>query len=677
MGIICILDENTSNQIAAGEVIERPASIVKELAENAIDAGADYINVEIKRGGIEYIKITDNGCGFEKDDMVIAFERHATSKLQHASQLSDITTMGFRGEALASIASVADVEVYSKSKNAAENENGYYVHFRGGKLIDEGERSCRYGTTIIVRELFYNTPARFKFLKRDSAEAGSVNDIIIRLALSNPHISFRLSGAFAGKNEVFHTPGNNDLKSVIYTIYGREYAANLMPIRYKDDIYELSGFIGNAAIAKSNRSYQSIMINGRYIKCNIISAAIDNACKTFFMVKKFPFLVLNIKAPTSVFDVNVHPAKTEVRFADEKKIASAVYYAVQDALSNEGRIATQTIKDIGGRSVGIVADAESKSYNEPAGTYDVGKTNVFKKTEVSVANNGVKPIVHEVPNSVVRPSVDVSVKPRVESLFEKKWNQPASQHLIRSEVEKSTSAEKESITLNTDLNLVIKPIEPVVADDETTASIFAKEEPATGESQIEFLKTAYYVGQIFDTYLIYEHGGKAYLLDQHAAHERINFERIKKEYETNSVISQVLMVPVVVDFAPNDYSDFCEEEELFKKLGFDFEQFGGTSVVFRAIPTSLDLAKVTDAVFELIENLKTSRGNKALFDERALYTIACKMSVKANSKLALDEVKQLINELALTENPLTCPHGRPTVLSSDKNEFAKLFKRIT
>ncbi|MEI6131570.1 MAG: DNA mismatch repair endonuclease MutL [Bacillota bacterium] len=588
MGNIIVLDENTANKIAAGEVVERPASIVKELVENSIDAGATNISIDIKGGGILYIKITDNGTGIAADDAIVAFERHATSKIQHADDLFSINTLGFRGEALASIAAVSNVELTTRTK---DSEAGTFVKISGGKLVEHTNKGCPIGTTIIIRDLFFNTPARYKFLKKDTTEATYVADMLSRIALARTDISFKLTGAFANRNEVFHTPGNNDLRSAVYNVFGREYSLKTREVMFEKDGIVVSGVAGTPDIAKSNRNSQIVFLNHRYIKSKIVSAAADEAYKTFLMKNKFPFFVLNIQMSPMLFDVNVHPSKMDVRFSNEGQIFSVVYHAINNAIQ-----ARQEIR---------------APFEAPKETLRETPTEIVRESPLTYAENPV----YEVPLTFESKPVEY-VQPVLEKYDFKVW--------------------------------------PIIEG-------------------LDDLKDSEYAGQIFNTYLLFQRAETLYLIDQHAAHERIKFEELVEKHSHHQVISQELLVPRVIELSADELAIFNENTEVFSELGFEIESFGGNTLAVRHTPLGVEGSKIDEAINELITRLK--RSNTVQNDEM-LYIIACKTAIKGNQRITSKDAENLRKNLLDMKNPLSCPHGRPTVLKVDRRDFEKLFKRI-
>ncbi|HHV28677.1 DNA mismatch repair endonuclease MutL [Acetivibrio mesophilus] len=716
MGKIVILDENTSNQIAAGEVVERPASVVKELVENSIDAGSTNISVEISNGGVSLIKVVDNGSGIEEDDIEIAFERHSTSKIRKASDLEAITSLGFRGEALASIASVSTVEVTSRP---AHREYGRYVKIQGGTLIESNQTGCPVGTTFIVRELFYNTPARFKFLKKDSTEAGYVSDIVSRIALGNPDISFRLIN---NRNTVIHTPGNNDLLSTIYSLYGKETAKECMEVSYEDESIKITGYAGRPEIARSNRNYQSIYLNRRYIKNKVISSAIDEAYKTYLLKNKFAFIVLYIELNPLLVDVNVHPTKMEVRFSREQDIFRAVYHAVNNALLSKTHIRNVAISDnpknyfkfgqppkkeadyvqqkldTGSKYTGYnyedltIKKADTVKESAPwenAIAKDSAKINNRKNEVINKAvNEAINEAINEVENDKpINGPIDNEVNKPINEPINKLIDEPI-YDLIDKPLDKPENIASSSKSADFDNNLidisnspkdncdnVDKPNNADIDSNETNAV----EDDGRAEQDIErnvFLG-ARIIGQVFSTYILLQNGDDFIIIDQHAAHERIRFEELKEKYGRNESLSQYLLTPVVIEFTNQEIAFIEEERELLNKLGFIFESFGNNSIILRSVPITDENVGIKESFLGIVDFLM-SKGKKydRIIEEEVLYQIACKSAVKANKKLDEMEIKSILEKLNLLENPYTCPHGRPTVIKITKYEFEKMFKRI-
>jgi len=698
MGRIVLLDELTSNKIAAGEVIENPASVVKELVENSLDAGAGAIQVEIKDGGKTFIKVMDNGSGIDEDDVEIAFERHATSKIRKPDDIENILTFGFRGEALASIAAVSNVEVITRTD---KSEYGKSVRVRGNIVKDIISTGCKVGTTIVVRDLFYNTPARFKFLKKDTTEAGYVSDILSRIALGNPQVSFKLT--IDGRT-VFHTPGNNDLLSTVFSIYGKEISGNTINVLYESNLVKISGLIGNSNIARANRNQQSIFINRRYIRSRIITAAIDEACKTFLMKNKYAFLVLHLDLNPVLVDVNVHPAKMEVRFANENEIFKAVYGAIRNALYNENRM------------LDIKIEKEELPEPGPSLGQNVLKENAVDKTKLqkTPANHLAKTAGY---GDAVK-SDDVEKERRTTGFDKKKGSEyrffqqkfdfddkkiestektnqaeinlyPPGRNLLSQSpnLPKETSAREEA----PDGSTYIKHIGPKPAGEDNalenlTGIKHAEEKPAGRDDNSEasnekanqawMLKNSKILGQLFETYILLESDDSLLLIDQHAAHERIMYEQLREKYHKRESVSQMLLDSEVIELTHQEIKFLETEKKTFADIGFTYENFGNNSIILRSVPFIMGNGQIRKIFVEVLDYLINSKetGSNVISDS-SLFAIACKLAVKANKKLEEPEIKSMLLELSTMDNPFNCPHGRPTVIKISRNEIEKMFKR--
>ena len=579
MGVINVLPQDIANKIAAGEVVERPASVVKELVENSIDANSTSVTVEIKNGGISFIRVTDNGTGMSFDDAVTAFSRHATSKIINADDLFNIGTLGFRGEALASIAAVANVTLITKKSGF----DGTLVEINAGNVIKHETSGCPDGTTITIHNLFSNVPARMKFLKKSYTEAGYVTDVVQKMILSHPSITFKL--IIDGKEKLFSN-GTDDLRNSIYNVYGREYSDNLIPVFRDDGKIKIEGFVGNANISHSNRSYQNLFVNGRYVINRNIAYRIEQAYETTLMQHKFPFFVLNVTINPMFIDVNVHPTKQEIKFADEQQVGSAFYWAVKDALT---------------------------------------------KNADEIRNEIKKNISYKIPI--------------------KAENEPKKQQTFVDYTPEITTTTKDNFTLRS-------PVASINYDE-----IF------TQKSRDKNYKI---IGQIFDTYILIEFADKIVLIDQHAAHERLIYEKLVNE--DSMCLSQLLLSPVVLTFLPKEYNDIMDYKDHFFKIGFDFEDFGSNSLLVRSAPEGIDSASAKDFILSCVE--KFSKGDFDTMDKDKTHSIACKAALKGNSKLKDEEIEVLIDELIETGGINSCPHGRPIMQSFTKYDLEKLFKRI-
>lgn len=678
MGNIIILDELTANQIAAGEVVERPSSVVKELIENSIDAKATNINIEIKNGGIAFIKVTDNGCGMEADDIQMAFERHATSKIRGPKDLEAISSFGFRGEALASIASVSKVKLLTKTKDF---ENGVLLELTAGKVIDSSPFAAKVGTSITVSELFFNTPARFKFLKKDSTEAGNISDAVSRIALGNPSISFKFIN---NKNLSLHTPGNNDLKSTIFSIYGKEIAKNILPVLYENKGVTVSGFVGNTDISRATRNHQTFFINKRYIKSKIVTAAIDQAYKTLLMKNKYPFAVLNLEINPALIDINVHPAKLEVRFSEEQEVFRVIYNGINNALSKSDPTRNAE-KQTSSREFFALNRIKENISN--AVSIGISKDDVVTSGKNNLAENFV-------PNCYTKETTKVNKKvPQLGSFLTKKQMSTKTDAIEKEAIEKEAFKNCENEDIKEPIHGLQKDIlinenegnkqgshYALEIDKKTNEGFNFAQKTISEKTDWKIFRTNYtYIGQLFKTYIVVEQEKETILIDQHAAHERVMFEKLKKKYYEKEPLEQVLLEPLNVEITMKESLFLKENLEVFKKTGFLIDEFGENSFLIRTVPFALRENTDPKRVFLetldfLMCNYKEKNENEII--EQTLYNMACKSAIKANKTLCELEVKTLINDLEKLENPYTCPHGRPTVLKLTKQELEKLFKRI-
>ena len=603
---IQILDQDTINQIAAGEVVERPASVVKELMENAIDAGATAVTVEIRQGGIGFIRITDNGCGIPKEELPLAFLRHSTSKIHSAADLLTVASLGFRGEALSSIAAVSQVELITKTTDSL---TGSRYRIEGGEEKGLEEVGAPEGTTFISRNLFFNTPARRKFLKTETTEAGHVADLVEKIALSHPEISIRL---IVNNQNRLHTSGNHNLKDIIYTIYGREIAGSLLSVSEEREGMRISGFIGKPVIARGNRNFENYFINGRYIKSRLISKAIEDGYKSYMMQHKYPFTLLHFTIEPELIDVNVHPSKMELRFKDGEAVYQMVYHAVTSALSGKELIPTASLP-------------EPKVPNQPEA---LGQ-----------------------PESQSRPEVLGRPEP-----FEKK----------RMEA----------------MGIVKEPPSPYGKEPPVPPSAEEKK-----EEQLELFdgrllseearKRHRLIGQVFDTYWLVEYDGSLYIIDQHAAHEKVLFEQNFASLKSREYTSQYISPPIILSLSMREAELLNRSIDVFRQVGFEIEPFGGSEFAVRAVPGNLLSLAKKELLMEMIDSLSEEGGRiapESVYDRIA--TMSCKAAVKGNTNLSFAEADQLIDSLLKLENPYQCPHGRPTIISISKYEMEKKFKRI-
>ncbi len=637
MGDIVLLDEQTINKIAAGEVVDRPASIVKELVENSIDAKATSVTVEIKKGGISYIKIADNGTGFKSDDIELAFERHATSKIRKEEDLQKITSMGFRGEALASVAAISKVTLTTKNVN---EDIGAKVRVEAGNIVSKQEVPSVTGTTIEIFDVFYNVPARFKFLKKDYTEAGYIEDVMTRLALSYPSVSFKYINN--GKI-ILQTSGTGNLHDTIYDVFGKEIYNAVIPIDYEINDMKVFGMLGKPSISRSTRMHQYTFLNNRYIKDKTISSAIDRACEEKFAISKHAFIVCNIYMNPALIDVNVHPAKLEVKFADEAKIFEVVYHAVRSAIEN----------DNAKTSPFTIAREEIKSKEIVDELQDTKIEQITK----DLINNGVIPTKEE-------------KKYNFESATQKLYQQPKTEPIeINSLIE---SLNEKIGNINTDIS-----VDKVEENNEDTFEQAKFEVESYEETKIEKVDNVYkYVGHLFDTYIIIQMKDKMYFVDQHAAHERYLFEQIKEAYYAKDRQTQMLLIPLLIGLSTKEMNIVRDNVDMFENAGFILEEFGENTYKVSGVPNvgyNIDHKSMfKDMITELSTSEKTERQEK---EHRFLATLACKAAVKGGMKLDVEEQKRLVDNMINLDNPFTCPHGRPTAVPMSRYEIERKFMR--
>lgn len=627
MGNIVLLDEYTINKIAAGEVVDRPASIVKELVENSIDAGATQVTVEIKNGGIKYIKIADNGSGIKKDDVQIAFERHATSKIRKEEDILNITSMGFRGEALASVAGISKVTLMTKNK---DEEIGTKYIVEGGNEVCFEDMGVNQGTTIIVENVFYNVPARYKFLKKDYTEAGYIEDVMTRLALVHPEIAFKYINN--GK-PVITTTGDGKIDMTIYSIFGKDTMQNIIPVSYEYEGRKITGVIGNPKLARSTRQYEFTYINDRFVKDKMMSKAIEDAFEQALSIGKFPFAVINVSINPSEVDVNVHPAKLEVKFQDESAIYSVIYHGVRNAVkSYEESISPFREKTIS--NMAVYSPYSSNEYNPVSNEFSVNEeihTYTGNSTNINNISSG---------------EINEAVK-----TYESYNESPVSQNVSETNI-------KPNNDLIGQYNLDIEEAQEKIDEVE--------------KSKINYK----FVGNVFNTYIIIEINDRMYIIDQHAAHERLLYERIKANYYSKSRETQMLLVPTLVELKNVEKELVDNNKEMFENAGFIIEDFGDNGIKISGIPNvgyDLDYKEMfLDGVDELMGASKTTKEEK---EKRFLATLACKAAVKGNMNISKEEQISLLDEMMKLDNPFTCPHGRPTAYELSKYEIERRFLR--
>ena len=743
MGNIVLLDDLTINKIAAGEVIERPASVIKEMIENSIDAGAKNITVEIKNGGISYIRVTDDGKGIASDDLEIAFERHATSKIRCADDLENVKSMGFRGEALASIAAIANVELVSKTNS---QETGYKITVEGGKVLNKEEIGCPTGTTITVKNLFFNTPVRYKFLKKDYTESGYIEDAITRIALVNPNISFKLINT--GKT-VIQTNGNGDLKTVVYSIYGKDVADGILNVNYNYEDINIVGVVGKPEIARSNRSNQLFFVNKRYIKDKTLSSATEQAFKGMLPIGKFGFVVLDLEMDPSKVDVNVHPAKLEVRFEDENKVFKAIYHAIKDTLLKSELVANTTkesvVEDVTKRIETINDEKKleekiqlkenkdepslfkrieeiNKKNEEKSALVNIPKVDIPESTEniLNQLKQLQEKLKKETEENKKKEKIEIEEHERLEEKEEKiKETEEEKENVIVDEIkEKNENGETErkeetpsEIAKNEEFKKLKEQIDMLrKAEEQETENFDQMYEKTFGnkpigiiqeekevEKQIdaedilentenvsvfedieEYNKPTYkFIGIAFKTYIILEMNKEMYILDQHAAHERIMYEQIKKNYYNNSTKdSQMLLLPDVITLTHKEMDIAKENMDMFRRAGFTLEEFGENTIKLSGVPNICVDLDTKELFLETLDEINTvARTAKQEKEEKFIATVACKAAVKANMALTKEEVDSLMDQLLKLPNPFTCPHGRPTAIKMTKYDIERKFAR--
>lgn len=625
MAQIQILSEETIDKIAAGEVVERPASVVKELVENAIDSGAESVTVEIKDGGISFIRVTDNGCGIEKSQVKNAFYRHATSKIQDASDLISIQTLGFRGEALSSIAAVAQVEMITKTH---ESLTGIRYVIEGSVEKEVQEIGVPNGTTIIVKNLFYNTPARKKFLKSPSTEAAQINDLCERIALSRPNVSFQFIQNGVMK---FNTSGNGNLNELIYRIYGKEIAKEMLFVEQKGKGISVVGAIGKPTLNRSNRNYENCFVNNRYIKSLVLAKAIETGYAPYLMQHRYPFFVLNIEVSPEVVDVNVHPTKMDVRFSNSEYFFDYISSTVGSVLKMQELIPDVSLSEPQKDTAG----PEVKKGPEP-----------FEEKRIA---NEQKRIENEqkVSTLVAEDKGDYQIPSVLGTLTEQKDVMPQTGNVIKADkVVYAKGAEQMSLF---------------------ETPFLSKE----AEKEYEI------IGQLFDTYWMIEYGDKLLIMDQHAAHEKIKYERLVKHFKEKNMETQTLNPPIIISLMPKEKNIVEEYKPYFEGLGFLIEDFGSDEIAVRSVPLDLFGQNEKDMFISLLDELCSDvpKGKQELIYEK-IASMSCKAAVKGNNRLSREEVKELIRELMTLDNPYHCPHGRPTIISMTKYELEKKFKRI-
>ncbi|HAQ91459.1 MAG TPA: DNA mismatch repair endonuclease MutL [Coprococcus sp.] len=716
--MIKVLDQNTINKIAAGEVIEKPSSVIKELVENSIDSGATAVTVEVKGGGLSFLRVTDNGAGIKKDEVKLAFLRHATSKLVTVEDLLSISSLGFRGEALASIAAVAQVEMITKT---ADDVTGLRYQIHGGKEISSEEIGAPGGTTIIVRNLFYNTPARKKFMKTDPTEISYIYDLICRICMSHPEISFKF---IANGTDKLFTSGNGKLRDIIYHIYGRDITSNLLEINAENDYMKISGYIARPCISRGNRSFEGYYVNHRYIKSAVLTKAIEDAFRTFVMIHKFPFTEINFQVRPDLLDVNVHPTKMELKFANSQDIYSFTYNAIRETLlfkelipdvapGKDPKPETFKQRDVGKapeafenkrREAIVRAEERTVPQSQPEQHRPAEPQNQpeqLRSAEAQTSPQQLCPIEPQTSSQPVHPVIEIidetssSNNKGSDVIDNNKMEKPAGNYIYadrNNDLERAI-VQNRNVVNESPAYTAPAPARPSVTAATQDSTVSAASDAAYIEEagkkyvqqdmfQEKFLtKEARakhrLIGQLFKTYWLIEYDGKFFIMDQHAAHEKVKYEELMENYKNKKIYSQYLMPPAVVTLSAAEIEFLHENMEMFEALGYQIENFGGREFKLNAVPDNLFGLDGRELFIDFIADASSS-AKKVTIDTfiHKLSTMACKAAIKGNTEISFKEADALIDQLLKLENPYTCPHGRPTVISMTEAEIEKKFKRI-
>ena len=648
MGRIEVLDQKTIDQIAAGEVIERPASVVKELVENSVDAGATAVTVEIRDGGTSLIRVTDNGSGIDRDQVAVAFLRHSTSKIRAVEDLFHVSSLGFRGEALSSIASIAMVELITKTADA---DAGVRYVIEGGVEKRLEDTAAPEGTTFLVRSLFYNTPARRKFLKSPMTEAGYVSELMERLALSRPDISFQF---ISNGQTKLHTSGNHNLKDVIYHIYGREIAGNLAEIDAAEGPVRVTGFIGKPVVSRGNRGYENYFINGRYIRSNLIAKGIEEGYRTFMMQHKYPFTALHFTIDGSLLDVNVHPTKMELRFSNQEQL----YRFVRETI-RQGLMEKELIPEVKLTEEETEQKPEPKQRTEPEFPGLQQEKNGQESTKASgEATPQERNLEYFL--SQMRKRVTEEFRQKKEGSAEASPEKEPKSEPLQEEGQRPEPVRQEKMVLREKGSYEAQQLD-----------LFESRllNPAT-KSDIRI------IGQLFETYWLVQFEDKFYMIDQHAAHEKVLYERTVKSLANKEITSQMVSPPLILTLTMQEAAKLAEYQEYFTELGFEIEPFGGKEYAVSAVPANLYGLAEKELFLELLDSLEYVNGKNTELVLHKIASMSCKAAVKGNQRMSMPEAQALIEELLTLENPYNCPHGRPTIISMTKQEIEKKFKRI-
>lgn len=716
--MIKVLDQNTINKIAAGEVIEKPSSVIKELVENSIDSGATAVTVEVKGGGLSFLRVTDNGAGIKKDEVKLAFLRHATSKLVTVEDLLSISSLGFRGEALASIAAVAQVEMITKT---ADDVTGLRYQIHGGKEISSEEIGAPGGTTIIVRNLFYNTPARKKFMKTDATETSYIYDLMCRICMSHPEISFKF---IANGTDKLFTSGNGKLRDIIYHIYGRDITSNLLEINAENDYMKISGYIARPCISRGNRSFEGYYVNHRYIKSAVLTKAIEDAFRTFVMIHKFPFTEINFQVRPDLLDVNVHPTKMELKFANSQDIYSFTYNAIRETLlfkelipdvapGKDPKPETFKQRDVGNapeafenkrREEIVRAEERTVPQSQPEQLRPAepqSQPEQLRSAETQTSPQQLCPIEPQTSSQPVRLVIEIidetssSNNKGSDVIDNNKTEKPAGNYIYadrNNDLERAI-VQNRNVVNESPAYTAPAPARPSVTAATQDSTVSAASDAAYIEEagkkyvqqdmfQEKFLtKEARakhrLIGQLFKTYWLIEYDGKFFIMDQHAAHEKVKYEELMENYKNKKIYSQYLMPPAVVTLSAAEIEFLHENMEMFEALGYQIENFGGREFKLNAVPDNLFGLDGRELFIDFIADASSS-AKKVTIDTfiHKLSTMACKAAIKGNTEISFKEADALIDQLLKLENPYTCPHGRPTVISMTEAEIEKKFKRI-
>ncbi len=666
---ITVLDQSTINKIAAGEVIERPSSVVKELLENAIDAQATAVTVEIRDGGISYIRVTDNGCGIPKEEVPLAFLRHSTSKIKSVEDLFTVSSLGFRGEALSSIASVAQVELITKT---SEQLSGTRYQIEGGVERSYEEVGAPDGTTFLVRNLFYNTPARQKFLKTAQTEGSHVAALVEKIAMSHPDISIRF---IQNNQNRLHTSGNHNLKDIIYTVFGREIAANLLPVESEQEVLQVHGFAGKPVIARSNRSFENYYINGRYVKSGLIGKAIEDAYKPYMMQHKYPFVLLHISIEPEYLDVNVHPTKMELRFRNGEQVYQMLFQAISQALSHKELIP----------QVDLVKREEEKALEEAQKRAPHPEPFEVKRQAAMVQKSDESRTMQ--PQEPAKPRTMQPPIYKSEAVYGKIAESRAE---LEPEIQAAAPVESRKLEQKQQ-ELEQKQQELEQKQQEQEQKQQEQEQKATGQAeqpqQLDLFEEKLLepknrirhklIGQLFDTYWLVEFNEHLYIIDQHAAHEKVLYEKTMQTLKTREFTSQMLNPPIILTIGSTEEVLLKKYMKYFQEIGFEIEPFGGREYAVRAVPDNLFSVAKKELLMEMIDDLSEDAGARTadMIHDRVA-TMSCKAAVKGNNHLSFAEADHLIDELLNLDNPYACPHGRPTIISMSRYELEKKFKRI-